>query len=575
MNREQLKTKIFTANKQIEADLVIRNAKIANVFTKELTEGDIAVTDGVIVGIGEYKGREEIDAEGRYICPGLIDAYVHIESSMVAPHQFSQVVLPHGVTTVITDPHEIANVSGSAGIDFMLKDSEATQLEVLVMLPSCVPATVFENSGATLTSAELQRFISHERVKGIAEVMDFPSVANGTDSMMDKLLLSRQIDGHASGLEVNDINVYRAAGITTDHECVTKEEAVLRLQRGMYVMLREGSVAKNLSALLEAVNEKNAHRCLFCTDDKHLDDLIEEGSIDYNVRTAIKYGLDPITAISIGSFNAAQCYGLHTKGAVAPGYDADFILLDDLENFVIHSVYKKGKLAAENGTYAGPKTNGAETERVWNTVNISALTERDLEIPMGKSPKANIIGINPNSLITNHLVKEVPTVDGYFQPSIEQDLLKIAVFERHQASGNIGVGIVHGLGLKRGAIATTVAHDSHNIIAVGTNDEDLLAAVEALKRMQGGLAVVDEGKMLAELPLPIAGLMAEAAFEEVYSQLKLIDEGLAILGAPDHFNAFLTLSFLSLPVIPHLKITDCGLFDMGAFRHIAVAADEK
>ena len=575
MNREQLKSRIFAASKQADADLVIRNAKIVNVFTKELTQGDIAVTDGVIVGIGDYRGRQEIDAEGRYICPGLIDAHVHIESSMVTPSQFSEVVLPHGVTTVITDPHEIANVCGSAGIDFMLADSEAAQLEVLVMLPSCVPATVFENSGAALGPLDLQKFISHERVKGIAEVMDFPSVAQGADSMMDKLLLSRQIDGHASGLKENDINVYRAAGITTDHECITKEEAVVRLQRGMYVMLREGSVAKNLSALLEAVNEKNAHRCLFCTDDKHLDDLVEEGSIDYNVRTAIRHGLDPVTAISMASFNAAQCYGLHTKGAIAPGYDADFILLDNLEEFSISKVYKKGKLAAENGRYAGPKVQRTAVGRVQNTVNVSGFTGQDMKIHLGKNAKANIIGINPNSLVTNHLIEEADTENGYFVPSIKNDLLKIMVAERHQATGNIGVGIVKGLGLKKGAIAATVAHDSHNIIAVGTNDEDILAAVEALKRMKGGLVVVEQGKVLAGLELPVAGLMAEAGFEEVYSQLKGIDEGLVKLGAPTHFNAFLTLSFLSLPVIPHLKITDRGLFDMEAFRHIAVSADEK
>ncbi|MDN7246997.1 adenine deaminase [Planococcus shenhongbingii] len=574
MEREQLKKRIFTANKQQAAELVIRNANIVNVFTKELTQGDIAITDGVIVGIGEYEGEKEIDAAGRYICPGLIDAHVHIESSMVTPHQFSQVVLPHGVTTVITDPHEIANVSGSEGIEFMLNDSESAMLDILVMLPSSVPATSFENSGATLSSNDLQKFIGRDRVLGIAEVMDFPSVLNGKDGMLDKLLLSRQIDGHASGLKENDINVYRTAGILTDHECVTKEEAVIRLQRGMYVMLREGSVAKNLSELLEAVNENNAHRCLFCTDDKHLDDLIEEGSIDFNVRAAIQYGINPITAISMASLNAAQCYGLHTKGAIAPGFDADFILLDNLEEFTIYEVYKKGKLAAANGRYAGPDSSGATTEKVRETVNLSRYTQKDLQIHLGKSTKANIIGINPNSLITEHLVEEVETIDGYFLSDIQKDLLKIAVVERHRATGNIGLGIVKGLGLKSGAIATTVAHDSHNIIAVGTNDADILRAVDALERMGGGLTVAEKGEVLAELPLPVAGLMSEETFEEVYKELKQVDKALSKLGAPSHFNAFLTLSFLSLPVIPHLKITDCGLFEMAAFRHIEVPVDE-
>jgi adenine deaminase len=576
MNRKQLKAKIFAANKQTEADLVIRNAKIVNVFTKELSEGDIAIMDGVIVGIGEYEGKEEIDAEGRYICPGLIDAHVHIESSMVTPHQFSQVVLPHGVTTVITDPHEIANVCGSEGIDYMLNDSEQTMLEVIVMLPSCVPATSFENSGAKLESEDLRPFISHKRVRGLAEVMDFPSVLQGTDGMLDKLLLSRQIDGHAAGLKENDINVYRAAGILTDHECVTKEELLQRLERGMYVMLREGSVAKNLSALLEGVNENNAHRCLFCTDDKHLDDLIEEGSIDYNVRVAIQHGLNPITAISMASFYAAQCYGLHTKGAIAPGYDADFILLDDLEDFTIYEVYKKGKLAAANGRYAGPSFQRASSDKMRDTVNVSPYAEHDLRIPLGKNAKANIIGINPNSLITNHLTERADTSeDGCFLPNTEKDLLKIVVMERHRATGNIGLGVVKGLGLKSGAIATTIAHDSHNVIAVGTNDEDISAAIESLKRMGGGLALAKEGKVLAELPLAVAGLMSEKNHEEVYEEIKHIDAGLSQLGAPADFNAFLTLSFLSLPVIPHLKLTDRGLFDMSAFRHIAVPVDES
>ncbi|MFP3322412.1 adenine deaminase [Planococcus sp. SIMBA_160] len=574
MTKAQLKNRIATANKENKADLVIRHASIVNVFTKTLTTGDVAVCDGVIVGIGEYEGIEEIDAKGKFIAPGLIDAHVHIESSMVTPQQFSQIVLPHGVTTVITDPHEIANVSGVSGLEFMLKDAASALLDIKMMLPSCVPATPFENAGAQLSAGDLQTFVGRDQVLGLAEVMDFPAVLNGDAAMLDKLLLSRQIDGHAAGLTANDINVYGTAGILTDHECVTKEEMAMRLERGLYVMLREGSVAKDLQALLEGVTEQNAQRCLFCTDDKHLDNLIDEGSVDYNVRTAIRYGINPITAISMASLNAAQCFGLHRKGAIAPGYDADFVLLDNLEAFTIAEVYKGGQLAAKDGRYAGTVREASETAAVRDTVRLPELSLADLQIPMGTSTSAHVIGINPNKLITEHLIEDVQVAGGNFVSDAASGHLKIAVIERHRATGNIGLGIVKGLGLQNGAIATTVAHDSHNVIVVGTNDEDMLLAIDALHQLQGGLAVVQNGQILASLPLPIAGLMSSEPFSAVYDQLKAIDKSLLQIGAPTHFNAFLTLSFLSLPVIPHLKLTDRGLFDVASFRHIEVVVRE-
>lgn len=575
MKKIQLKNRIDAANKQKKADLVIHNASIVNVFTKSLTSGDVAISDGMIVGIGKYEGVQEIDATGKFIAPGLIDAHVHIESSMVTPQQFSQVVLPHGVTTVITDPHEIANVSGTDGLEFMLTDSEPALLDIKLMLPSCVPATPFENAGAELSAEDLAPFLYRDRVLGLAEVMDFPAVLRGDDAMLDKLLLNQQIDGHAAGLTENDINVYGTAGIMTDHECVSKEEMVARLERGLYVMLREGSVAKNLHALLEGVTEQNAQRCLFCTDDKHLDDLIEEGSVDYNVRTAIRQGIQPITAISMASFNAAQCFGLRQKGAIAPGYDADFLLLDNLEELEIAEVYRAGVLVAQNGRYVGPVREKSATESVQDTVHIAELAKDSFRIPMGQSTAAHIIGINPNNLITDHLIEEVPVADGSFVLAPSQDLLKIAVVERHRATGNIGLGIVKGLGLQNGAIATTVAHDSHNIIAVGTDDRDIQAAVEAVHALQGGLVVVQDGEVLASLPLAIAGLMSDEPFAAVYAQLKTLDQSLLQIGAPTHFNAFLTLSFLSLPVIPHLKLTDCGLFDVATFQHIPVAVQPE
>lgn len=575
MTKFKLEAQIHSANKKKPADLVVKNANIINVFTKEFMYGDIAITNGKIVGIGEYDGIEEVDANGRFACPGLIDAHVHIESSMVTPQQFARIVVPHGVTTVITDPHEIANVCGTDGLDFMLKDSEHSLLDILVMLPSCVPATEHENSGACLTAADLQPYLTHPRVIGLAEVMDFPAVLRADPDMLDKLRLTRQIDGHGAGLNENDINVYRASGILTDHECVTPEEVLVRLQRGMYVMLREGSAAKNLRTLLTAVTEQNSHRCLFCTDDKHLDDLIEEGSIDYNVRVAIEQGLNPITAISMATLNAAQCYGLHTKGAIAPGYDADFLLLDSLEEFSVAQVYKNGVLVAKHGQYAGGESAPSDSRDVQGTIHLAPLKSEDLQISLEGKTHANVMGITPDSLVTKHLIQKVTQKNGMFIYDPTKDLLKAAVLERHQATGNIGLGIVKGLGLKSGAIATTIAHDSHNIITVGTNDEDIQTAVSALKRIGGGSVVVDAGSVLAELPLPISGLMSDLHYEEVFKQVKQIDEALQKIGAPANFNVFLTLSFLSLPVIPQLKLTDLGLFDVSRFQHIDIPADPE
>lgn len=573
MNKTQLHQRIATANKTKKADLVIRNASIVNVFTHTITNGDVAISDGIIIGIGDYEGVQEIDARGKFLTPGLIDAHVHIESSMVTPQQFSQIVLPHGVTTVITDPHEIANVNGTSGLEFMMKDAESAFLDIKFMLPSCVPSTSFENAGACLSADDLQPFLQREQVLGLAEVMDFPAVLRGDEAMLDKLLLSNQIDGHAAGLTKQDINVYGAAGILTDHECVSVEDMDIRLERGLYVMLREGSVAKNLRTLLKGVTEQNARRCLFCTDDKHLDDLIDEGSIDFNVRVAIEHGISPITAISMASLNAAECFGLRQKGAIAPGYEADFLLVDNLEEFTISAVYKKGQLMAESGKYVGPVNLPSDSASVQDTVNIAPLAANSFDIPLAARQKVNVIGINPNNLITEHLVVDTLQKTGDFQSSVSEDLLKIAVIERHQATGNIGLGIVKGLGLQNGAIATTVAHDSHNIITVGTSDEDMAVAVKAVHAMKGGLVVVQHGKVLASLALPIAGLMSDQSYELVYPQLLTLDESLLKIGAPTHFNAFLTLSFLSLPVIPHLKLTDCGLFDVKKFQHISIAID--
>ncbi|MGM0875203.1 MAG: adenine deaminase [Bacillota bacterium] len=574
---DSYKRKLSTAAKKTKADLVIKNGKIIDVFNGDVIEETIAITDGVIVGIGDYEGEQTIDAEGKYISPGFIDGHVHIESAMVTPYQFSHVVVPHGVTTVIADPHEIANVSGSKGIQFMIETAKHIPLNIYFMVPSCVPATPFENAGAILSAEDLQPFYEDESVLGLGEVMDFPSVFNQEETMLKKLIaanrLTKKIDGHAAGISGDPLNVYLTAGIKTDHECVTPEEAYDRLKRGMYVMFREGSAAKDLASLLPVVTERNARRCLFVTDDKHLDDLIAEGSIDYSISLSIKEGLDPMLAYQMATINAAECFGLKTKGAIAPGYDADLIFINDFETVEIDRVFIQGKLIAEKGLCIGSEilTNDIMIPNtLTNTVHLKEYVVDDLQIECPNYAKANIIEIIPNKIITRHIVEEIETCNGFFQPSIDKDQLKIAVFERHTYTGNIGLGIVKGFGLKEGAIATTVAHDSHNVVALATNDDDLYKATEMMTSMGGGMVVVKNEKVLASLPLEISGLMTADPFEVVNNKLKLIDQALKEIGFKENFNPFLTLSFLALPVIPELKLTDLGLFQVKDFKHINV-----
>ncbi|MEH7304804.1 adenine deaminase [Neobacillus drentensis] len=578
MEGNRLKRRISVASKREPADTVIKNGKIIDVFSGEIVEGDIAIVDGYIAGIGEYEGKKTIDAKGQYISPAFIDGHVHIESSMVTPKEFARVLLPHGVTTVIADPHEIANVLGTDGIQYMLDSSENLPFDFFFMLPSCVPATEFENSGATLTADDLKPFYQQPRVLGLAEVMNFPAVLQAEHDMLEKILTAKQagkkIDGHAAGLSPNDINVYMAAGIRTDHESTTAAEAKERLRRGMYVMIREGTVAKDLQQLIPIVNERNARRCLFVTDDKHLDDLIHDGSIDHNVRLAIASGLSTITAIQMATINAAECFGLEDKGAIAPGYKADFFLFDDIKKLTITKVFKDGKVVVENGQLTMELSNQTfvETERLRNSVRFYELTKNHFHIPL-KTNKANIIEIIPNSLVTRHIIEKVDTNEsGFFQTSIINDQLKLAVIERHHLKNQIGLGIVKGLGLKSGAIATTIAHDSHNLIIAGATDDDMVTAAQAMKEMQGGLVVVHHGEVIASLELSIAGLMSERPFQEVYASLNEINQALNKLGANHHFNPFLTLSFLALPVIPELKLTDKGLFQVSKFKHISLDA---
>lgn len=578
LDKDLLKKRIAVAAKRIPADIVIKNGKIIDVFTKEIIEADVAIVDGIFAGIGSFEGEKVIDAQGKYIIPGFIDGHVHIESAMVTPAEFANVVLPHGVTTVIADPHEIANVSGVEGIQFMLDASEDVLLNVYIALPSCVPATPFENAGATLSAKDLLPLYRHERVISLGEVMDFPAVFHADEDMLEKIIdagkANKVVDGHAAGVDADGINVYMAAGIRSDHECTTPEQVRDRLSRGMYVMLREGSASRDLRTLLQAVNENNARRCLFVTDDKHLDDLMKEGSIDYNVRVAIEHGIAPLTAIQMATLNAAEYFGLKHKGAIAPGHDADFLLIDNLEDVKIDEVFVKGMSVAKNGQCT-PKQKHTVTpsEKIIESIQMEVITEDDLclEIPEDKS--ANIISVIPNSIVTDHLIQSVDTKDGLFQASIEKDLLKLAVIERHRKTGNIGLGIIHGLGLKSGAIASTVAHDSHNIIATGTNDSDLIVAINSIERIKGGIVVVHKGDVIASLPLPIAGLISDASHLEVNEKLEQLNDALGVIGFTGDFNPFILLSFMALPVIPKLKLTDIGLFDMDVFKHIPIVAE--
>ncbi|WP_127530078.1 adenine deaminase [Paenibacillus kobensis] len=583
----KLLKRIETAAHRAVADLIIQNGTIVNVFTGEEMKGDIAIADGVIVGIGTYKdAKQVVDAAGQWVLPGLIDGHVHIESSMLTPPQFAQIAVTHGVTTVVTDPHEIGNVMGSEGIQYMLEKSIGLPVDIYVNLPSCVPATPFESNGARLDAEQLRPFYNDPNVLGLAEVMDFPALSSARSDLLDKLADAldhgAHIDGHAAGISREQLNLYMAAGIRTDHECVNAEEARHRLDLGMYLMIREGTVAKDLEAILPAVTPRNARRCLFVTDDKLIDDLLEEGSVDHNIRLAIRNGLDPVTAVQMATINAAECFGLRDRGAIAPGYRADLVIVDDLNQLSIRQVFKDGnrvysdgQLHLESFPNAAPTPDNGILAKKTMRSGMKPIHAGDLVI-RPQSDKCSVIGIIPNSLVTHHLQEQITlSSDGTFITSVERDQLKLAVVERHRATGNIGLGIVKGFQLLRGAIVSSVAHDSHNIICAGVSDADMMVAIEHVTEINGGLAVAVDGSIIASLPLPIGGLMSDQPFIVVYEQMKGLNRALKAIGAPGHFNPFLTLSFLALPVIPQLKLTDLGLFAFESNRHIAIEAESE
>ena len=568
MEKEMLKSMIGIAKGDKKAPLVLKNCNIVNVFSHEIVHGDVAIFNGEIAGIGNYDGIEKIDLEGKYLCPGFIDGHVHIESSMVTPSQFASAIVPRGTTAIIADPHEIANVKGLDGIRYTIEDSRNIPLDVFIVLPSCVPATPFENSGAVLKAEDLKELITHERVLGLGELMNFPGVINCDEDVLDKIVMAgdKKIDGHGPSISGKELNAYVAAGVSTEHECSSVEEMMNRLRLGMYILVREGSAAKNLLKLIKGVNKENIRRCLFCTDDKHPEDILKDGHIDYNIRLAIKEGMDPIDAVGMGTLNAAECYGLKGKGAIAPGYDADLVVVDNLENFNVLEVFKGGKMVGKNHLPMF-EIAPSNTEKVENSVFIKEIKSDDLEINL-KSNRVNVIKLNSHSLYTQKVEREVLVEDGKFKFS-NDDILKVAVIERHKGTGNIGLGLVECFGLKNGAIASTIAHDSHNIIVIGDNDEDMVLAVNEIVRIGGGITTVSKGKVLKSLPLEIGGLMSKKPLEEVDKILKeMLQIAYDKLNVNKEIEPFMTLSFIALPVIPEIKMTDLGLFDVMNFKFI-------
>lgn len=575
LSATELKRRIDLAAGRELPELVLKNCRIVNVFTEEILSGDIAIDCGWIVGVGQYQGIQEIDLKNAYVAPGLIDAHVHLESSMVTPVQFAKAVLPHGTTTVIADPHEIANVCGLNGVRYMLEQSSEIPLDVFVMMPSCVPATPFENSGAVIRAEGMGEMLGHPRVLGLGEMMDYPGVVGARQDVLDKLVVGgagRMIDGHGPVLTGKNLNAYVMAGVGTDHECSTENEMLQRLRLGMYIQIREGSAAKNLEALIKGVTPQNSRRVLFCTDDRHPGDILSEGHIDNNLRQAICGGISAVAAIRMATLNAAECYQLSHLGAIAPGYQADLIVFESLEEMRIAKVFKQGRLVAENGEALFDIVERPD-DRVLNTVRLQKIVSEQLALKLD-SGAVNVIRLLSHSLVTEKVVREVTVRDGIFVHDDQADILKLAVVERHKATGNIGLGLLENYGLKSGAIASTVAHDSHNLIVVGSNDSDMLTAIAEIERIGGGLTIARQGKILGSLPLPIAGLMSDSPLQEVDDKLNELLKIAYGMGVNPQLEPFMTLAFLALPVIPDIKLTDLGLFDVTRFEFMKISAKE-
>lgn len=559
---------IQAARGEIISTLVLRNARVVNVFSHEIMDTDVAIYQDTIVGLGtNYHGEEEIDLNGFFLAPGFIDGHVHIESSMVEVSQFARAVVPLGTTSVVTDPHEIANVLGSEGIRYMMESCKFNPLNVFFMLPTCVPATPLETAGSRLNAIDLIPFIHEKWVLGLAEMMNYPGVLNSEPDLMDKIKIVNQkrIDGHAPGLTGNDLNAYIAAGVESDHECTSMNEAKEKLRLGMYIQMREGSGSKNLLDLLPLITPENERHCFFCTDDRSPKDILTEGHINYMIKLAIRSGLNPISAVRLATLNTAEYFGLRKLGSIGPGKKADLVVFDDFNQFNIRRVYKNGVLVAQDGIpIYKVATRPSVPQR--NSVNIKHLKGDEFSIPV-EGKICRVIEIIPHQIITNSLEMEPTIADGQIQSDPHRDLLRIYVIERHRASGNIGKGLVKGFGLKKGAIATSIGHDSHNIIAVGVSDIDLMKAVIAINEMGGGLVIVEDENVIVSLELPIAGLMSDKPLEYVSLHIKDLIDTAKSLGV-SLADPFMTLSFLALPVIPRLKLTDRGLVDVEKFTHV-------
>lgn len=539
-----------------KADLVLKNAKYLNVFSNEFLCGDIAVANGLIAGVGKYDGKTEIDVSGKLVLPGFIDAHIHLESSMVTPAEFAKAVVAHGTTTVITDPHEITNVMGIDGVEYMIQASQNLPIDVHFMMPSCVPATEIDESGAELDCKDIDLYLDNKKVLGLAEMMNYVGVINGDKNVLSKIVTSqahhKKIDGHAPELSGNDLNAYIAAGVYSDHECSTFENALEKLRKGQFIMIREGTAAHNLKALMPLLTQQYYSRCMFATDDKHPSDLLYGGHIDYIVKQALKNGADPIVALKTATNHAARYFLLNNKGAIASGYLADIVVVDNLEDFNVETVFKRGKLVfdGEVKDFSVPTVDEKLAEKCFDTFHLDSVTPSSFKV----DGKLGLIGLVGGELLTRNL----GTAD---KIDVENDILKIACIERHKGTNHIGVGYVKGYSLKSGAVATSVAHDSHNIITVGCNDDDIAVAVNAINDSKGGIAVVENGKIKALLELPIAGLMSDEPLTTVNEKLENAKSSAYELGADKSIDPFMTLSFLSLPVIPSLRITTKGVFD--------------
>ncbi len=572
---DALKKRILAARREIPSDLVLKKGRVVNVFSGEIQERDVAVYDGFIVGLGpEYHGKEEIDVKEKWIAPGLIDAHLHIESSMLLPSRLAAALLRHGTTTIISDPHEIGNVMGMEGIRFMLKESEAAPLDIFFMAPSCVPATHLETSGAKLSALDLASLKNEPRILGLAEMMNFPGVLMGAKEVIEKIMVFRDkvIDGHAPSLKGYDLQAYLAAGIGSDHETCDPLEGREKLNGGMMLMIREGTSARNLEALLPLVNSENARRFCFVSDDLHPRDIRERGHLDFMIKKAINLGLHPVTAVQMATLNPAEYFGLKERGAVAPGYRADLVVLGDLQRFTVERVFKDGRLVVDHGELID--FSSVDEERVeCGSMKVLPLAPERFRIPHeGKT--ARVMELKPGQILTGILHESIKSENGWVVSDIETDILKLAVVERHRATGRIGLGLVKGFGLKRGALASSIAHDSHNLIGVGVTDQELWRSIEEVKNLGGGVAVIREDQVMARVPLAVAGLMSTEPLEALTEQLDEANKAAATLGC-GIAEPFMALSFLALPVIPELKLTDRGLVDVKKFSLVPLFVEEE